>query len=708
VRQPRATTPYQAAKHLTGPARAATIRAVGAVAHDRSATLATLWPLLGIVAATMLGAALRLSRLDDLSLRNDEGFTLLYTHQSWAAVLGLHGFYDAHPPLFFALAKLGNLVVAESIAARVVAAVAGIATIPVVYRLGTRLLDERAGLAAALLVAFSPLHIAASRDGRMYAPVTLAVVVSYDALVAYWQRPAAWRGVLYGVAVAAAVYIDYSAAYALAPQALLLGVAVWKLRRRAAWLVGGAAMAVLAYVPWLPQIAATIDGVNQNERRTEILGATWRTIGNAVPFLVGLDGRASAARMHWPHPLDRWPGLHPLFLILVIPAGFVGALVLCRNRLGLAVALALAVGVPATAVLISEISPGFAVRTLVPATVGWSLLTGAVFARDRALRPLPRWLRAVGVAGWCYLLVISVVAIPPLYAQSGRVRWKEASVDLARLNTRHYPIVTYSMGGMDTDLIDLYAGDRLNGARRITVVDGVEEHQFGAQRWLDRGPTLKDVEAGKLGELLSDTPENGAVWFVTHRSTGSPVVRKALAALGYDLLLHRRYTGLTMELYARPGTDLGRALDVNGSLAGTGNTTSDWEVPAAASFQPVTRGDGRRKLVLSSKARGQTAVYRAEGTMPGLYTLRVTAVAMGDNAAARATIRCLAADGSVRYEASQTTDGKRARTPRTLRFAAPCPSGTIGVAIVLENVSAMRAEFWDIYLFGLADADHPG
>src|SRR5262249_43983166 len=157
-----------------------------------------------------------------------------------------------------------------------------------------------------------------------------------------------------------------------------------------------------------------------------------------------------------------------------------------RNRFGLATVAALVFGVPLMAVLISEISPGFAVRTLIPATVGWSLLASAVMARDRAAGGLPRWVRAIGVAGWCCLLVISVVGLPPVYSSSGRVRWNDASADLARLNTGDAPILTFSIGGMDTDLIDLYAGDRLTNPRFITVVDGEEEYRTGAQRWLDR------------------------------------------------------------------------------------------------------------------------------------------------------------------------------------------------------------------------------
>lgn len=638
-----------------------------AAARARFATLATSWSLLGIIATTFLAAALRLPRLGYLGLRIDEGFTLLYSRQSWAAVLGFEGYYAPHPPLFFALAKLGDLFVAESIASRAVAAVAGIATIPFVYRLGTRLLDERAGLAAALLVAVSPLHLEFSRDGRMYAPVTLAVVVAYDALVAYWQTPSVRMGVVYGVALAAAVYIDYSAAYALAPQALILAALVWRQRRRVGWLVGGAVAAVIVYLPWLPQIKKTVDGVNQIERRSEYLAASWDQVWGAVPFLVGLDGRASTSSMSWPNAWDRWPGLHTLYLLLLIPVGVVGLLSLRRNRLAQGVAAALILGVPAMAVLISELSPGFAVRTLIPATVGWSLLASAVMARDRVVS-LPRWLRRIGVAGWCYLLVVSIVALPPVYSNAGRVRWDEASADLARLNTDGSPIVTFSIGGMDTDLIDVYAGDRLAGVRWITVVDGEEEKRTGAQRWLDRGPSLKDVEAGKLAELLPGTPENDKVWFLTHRSTGSPTVRKALTALGYRLLLRRGYSGMQMELYVRPGADLGH--------------------PVALTF--------------SSNAETAAASESIDAAA-GLYTLDVSAHGAG----ARAVLRCLGTDDTVLVEDFRSTS-QDGGDWQDLIMAVPCPSGTAHVEVRLESGGATDEVFRDVRLRGIPDSSATG
>lgn len=671
------TTPCQTDTSRAGPppSLAAGARAGPCVAL-RAPAFAGSWPLVGVVTTTVLAAVLRLTRLGYLGLRIDEGFTLLYTRQSWPAVLGLHGYYDAHPPLYFALAKLAHVVVSEAIAARAVAAVAGIATVPTVFDLGRRVLDTRAGLAAALLVAVSPVHLDASRDGRMYAPATLAVVAAADALIAYRETASPHAAVAFGLAIAAAVYIDYSAAYALAPLGLILGWNVWRRGRRAAWLIASTGAAMLVYAPWLPQIVKTVHGVNQIARRSEMLGAGWSDVWNAVPYLVGLEGRPSAPGMSWPSPWDRWPDVQVLFLLLLVPVGIAGAVTLRRNRLGLTVVAALALGVPITAALVSVVTPGFAVRTLVPASVGWSLLAGAALGRVRVPASPPRWLSAASHTSWCYLLVISIATLPPVYSRAGRVRWDDASVDLARFDTDNAPIVTYSIAGMDTDLIDLYAGDRLTKPRYVTVVDGVEEYPVGAQRWLNRGPSLRDVDNGKLAALLPATPANAEVWFLTHRSTGAPRVRRALASLGYRLLLRRGYTGMEMELYARPGANLGQVLNL--PLA------SDQDLPVPKGGAPVTAS-------------------AAEPAFAGLYTLDVEARARGDGIGARASVRCLAADGRVLDAASRTT-AKDVGGWQDLIVAVPCPDGTARIGVALEYTGATDAVFRNVRLWGRAVA----
>lgn len=199
-------------------------------------------PRVVLVLIVIAGALLRLYRFDALSLWLDEGITVHVTRHSWATVLGFHGAYETHPPLYFVLVKLTALAVPELYAGRVVSIVAGTATIPVLYALASRILGTWPALVASAALAISPLHIWYSREARMYALSALLVTTSYLALVAFHQSPRRTSAVVYGLAVLSAMYANYGAVYTLVPQVVLLAMATRK-HGRHSLLIWGAGVA---------------------------------------------------------------------------------------------------------------------------------------------------------------------------------------------------------------------------------------------------------------------------------------------------------------------------------------------------------------------------------------------------------------------------------------------------------------------------------
>ncbi len=98
-------------------------------------------PLAAVVA---LGAGLRLFYLTSLSLWVDEGLTVRFARLPWAALLGRPTAYGIHPPLYYMAVKLLALLAPETVAGRLVSAVAGTLTIVVLYALASRLVPPRA------------------------------------------------------------------------------------------------------------------------------------------------------------------------------------------------------------------------------------------------------------------------------------------------------------------------------------------------------------------------------------------------------------------------------------------------------------------------------------------------------------------------------------------------------------------------------------
>jgi len=69
----------------------------------------------GFELVVAVAAAIRFADLNNLTLRIDELYTLLYSRQSWVDIAGLNGYYDSHPPLYTVLAEIGRAGTGELI-----------------------------------------------------------------------------------------------------------------------------------------------------------------------------------------------------------------------------------------------------------------------------------------------------------------------------------------------------------------------------------------------------------------------------------------------------------------------------------------------------------------------------------------------------------------------------------------------------------------
>src|SRR6185436_5429128 len=127
-------------------------------------------------------------------------------------------------------------------------ALAGAATVVLVFLAGRHLVGARAALLAAMFVAVSPLHVDMSREARTYALTVLLFAASLGAMLAAESSPSRPRALLAGVLAGAAGVFHLLAAAMLLPQALWW--AVKKPEGRRTWLaVAGVVVAWLAAIP---------------------------------------------------------------------------------------------------------------------------------------------------------------------------------------------------------------------------------------------------------------------------------------------------------------------------------------------------------------------------------------------------------------------------------------------------------------------------
>jgi hypothetical protein len=144
---------------------------------------------LSLLAAVLLGLLLRVYRVGSEGLWIDEAFSIWLARQPLEGMVGWVATVDQHPPLYYALLHGWVRIAGDGEAsARILSALCGTLTIPVVYLLGRRVADERVGLVGALILAVSPFHVRFSQEARMYAVLTLSASLALYAFAALLDR----------------------------------------------------------------------------------------------------------------------------------------------------------------------------------------------------------------------------------------------------------------------------------------------------------------------------------------------------------------------------------------------------------------------------------------------------------------------------------------------------------------------------------------
>jgi hypothetical protein len=196
-------------------------------------TLARVSPVvLALCTLTVLAAALRFVGLGHQGFWFDEANTAADVHFSPGKMLGLLPQNETTPPLFYCVAWVWARVFGFGEAAlRALPALAGVATVPVAYAAGRKLVSPRAGLVAAGLTACSPFLIWYSQEFR---PYELLVLLSGAGLAAFAyarEQPTPRAVRAWAILSALAIADHYYAFLAVVPEAVWLLALTPRLRR---------------------------------------------------------------------------------------------------------------------------------------------------------------------------------------------------------------------------------------------------------------------------------------------------------------------------------------------------------------------------------------------------------------------------------------------------------------------------------------------
>ncbi len=214
---------------------------------------------------TLVGLIVRVPGLGD-GLWADEIYAVMESFRtSFPETLSVFPGDNKHP--LYALLAHGSLVAfgENPWSVRLPALLFGVATIPLLYALGTRLTSRAEALAAAALLAFSYHHVWFSQNARGYAMLAFFAVLTTLLLLRATRADGLRPWIWYGLAAALGAYTHLTFVFTVVAQFVVVGLAVlgWpKGERRISWrgpLVGfalSAAVTVLLYLPMLSQVIA--------------------------------------------------------------------------------------------------------------------------------------------------------------------------------------------------------------------------------------------------------------------------------------------------------------------------------------------------------------------------------------------------------------------------------------------------------------------
>ncbi len=147
-----------------------------------------------VLLITLIGGGLRVLLLDKNGLWLNETISVWLANHSVADILHWTATLDQHPPLYYLVLHYWLALTGDTpYYARLLSALFGAGTIPIIYLIGKRLSGAVVGLAAAVFLAFSPFNIYFAQETGMYTLLTFNAAVAMYALVRLLTDPRAVR-----------------------------------------------------------------------------------------------------------------------------------------------------------------------------------------------------------------------------------------------------------------------------------------------------------------------------------------------------------------------------------------------------------------------------------------------------------------------------------------------------------------------------------
>jgi len=524
--------------------------------------------LLGGLAVLALG--LRLYALGAESLWVDEVFTTrVVLDYSPAYILFRLPIQDPHPPLYYELLWLWTRVTGVSeTSVRALSALAGAASVPLVYAVADRLYDRRVGLVAALFFAVSPFYVWYGREARMYAVMTLLALASMYVMLGWladedgswasrWTYAAVTTGLVYTHAFGALLVFAQNVYVLFGLDADDVAGEWYGQWVRIQGVVG------LASIPWLYNLLGGMFGAGRFENNVAWIPDVtpvdlWKILGSYVGRTQP-PGSPTARRSLWQVGGVELSVVGELVTLVAFVALASLLVAYLRNRVGDESGEGQSESVVPGSAAPDETTPEepAATNETVPFHSGtvlacWLLVpVAAMYAMSVLVTPLlfDRFTAAFGVAGVILAaraltrvvdsdrgtlvaggLVVLVLTVPlaNMYSQPQKQQWDAAA----------------SVVESNADSGELVA---------VTPFWANDSYQYYAER--DDFEYAGIPEGGVRWHVAAATSEHASVWLVVahHNATQFDRLRQSMDRLGFERDRHVSLTEVDVYHYVRTG-----------------------------------------------------------------------------------------------------------------------------------------------------------
>ncbi|MBV9120654.1 MAG: glycosyltransferase family 39 protein [Chloroflexi bacterium] len=229
-------------------------------------------------AILLLAFGLRVYHLDFQASLSDDALGLTLAQHNPLELFGLTASEPFPPTFYLGLSLWARLAGVSEYAGRFFSVVFSMGSVALIYRASRRMLDERAAVAAAFLLAINPLEIFFAQEVRMYTMLTCfslaGATLGYELIAG---RSRSWGG--YALASLVAVMTHAFALFVLFSEdvaALICGPREWRWQR--AWAAAQLSVVVVFGV-WIALVARNLQAYNNGLVSAPSLpAALWRTL----------------------------------------------------------------------------------------------------------------------------------------------------------------------------------------------------------------------------------------------------------------------------------------------------------------------------------------------------------------------------------------------------------------------------------------------